>query len=84
MLLEWRAGVQHVLPNALSRLPHSLESQANVDDSFPDNFTLGAPSDVLGPKGSTLDGVRLAKVDAENVAGADGDDSPSDPRQNRR
>ena len=27
MLLEWRAGVQHVVPDALSRLPHAEEPQ---------------------------------------------------------
>ena len=60
MVLEWRAGVQHVLPESLSRLPHVQNPQADVDDSFPDDFTSGAPSEFVGPRGPSLDVVRLA------------------------
>ena len=76
MLLEWRAGVQHVVPDALPRLPHAKDTPADVDDSFPDDFTSGAPSDFLGPRGPSLDGVWLAEIDAVGGAGADSDHPP--------
>ena len=69
MVLAWRAGVQRILPEALSRLSHVQNPQADVDDSFPDDFTSGAPSELVGPRGPRLDGVRLAEGDA---AGGDG------------
>ena len=74
MLLEWRAGVQHVVPDALSRLPHAKDTPADVDDFLLDDFTSGAPSDFLGPRGPSLDGVRLAEIDAVGGAGTDSGD----------
>ena len=76
--IEWRAGVRHVLPDALSRLTHVQNPEADVNDSFPDDFTSGAPSEFAVPRGPSLDGVRLAEVDAVGGDGADGDGSLSD------
>ena len=61
--MVWKSGVEHVLPDTLSRLPHSVEPQENVDDSFPDDATSAAPSDYVGSQGPTLDGVRLADLE---------------------
>ena len=77
MLLEWRAGVQHVVPDALSRLPHAKDTPADVDDSIPDDFTSGAPSGFLGPREPSLDREWLAEIDAVGGAGADSGDPPS-------
>ncbi|CAN0000870.1 unnamed protein product, partial [Pylaiella littoralis] len=51
-----------VLPDALSRSPHSAEPQDDLDDSFPDDATSKAPSDYVGPQGPTLDGVPLVNL----------------------
>ena len=64
MVLVWRAEVQHDLPDALSRLPHTRTPQADVDDSFPDDFTSKAISEFVVPRGPSLDGVRVAEVEA--------------------
>ena len=78
ILLKWRAGVQHVEPDALSRLPHVKDTPVDVDDSFPDDFTSEAPSDFLGPRGPSLGGVWLAEIDAVGGAGTDSGDSLSE------
>ena len=78
MVLEWRAGAQNVLLDALSRLPHIQNPQSHVDDSFPDDFTSGASSEFVGPWGASLDGVRLTEVYAVGGDGADGNGSLSD------
>lgn len=75
MELEWKEGAQHVLPDALSRLPHSPHPQADVDESFPDDFTSSAASAFVGPRGPVLNGVRLADletlpVEVDGIAGA--------------
>ncbi|CAN0439143.1 unnamed protein product, partial [Scytosiphon promiscuus] len=62
IIMVWKAGVEHVLPDALSRLPHSPEPQEDVDDSFPDDATSRAKSDYVGPQGPTLDGFRLVDL----------------------
>ena len=77
-LLEYRAGVQHVVPDALSRLPHAKDTPADVDASFPDGFPSGAPSEFLGPRGPSLHGVWLADIDAVGGAGAESGDLPSE------
>ena len=83
MVLVWRAGVQHVLPDALSRLPHTQTPQADVDDSFRYDFTSKAPFGFLGPREPSLDGIRLAGVEAVGVGEKDGGGSlaypPSEP-----
>ena len=61
IVLEWRAGLEHVLPDAFSRLPHMPTPQDDIDDSFPDDFTSPGPADE-SPQGPTLDGVRLAEL----------------------
>eukprot|EP00752_Nemacystus_decipiens_P015070 g13425.t1 len=63
IVIVWKSGVEHVLPDTLSRLPHSTEPQHDTDDSFPDDATSGAPSDYVGPRGPTLEGVPLADVE---------------------
>lgn len=63
IVMVWKSGVEHVLPDTLSRLPHATEPQEDVDDSFPDDITSGAPSDYVGPRGPTLNGVPLADLE---------------------
>eukprot|EP00752_Nemacystus_decipiens_P017631 g15802.t1 len=63
IVMVWKSGVEHVLPDTLSRLPHSAAPQHDIDDSFPDDATSGAPSDYVGPRGPTLDGVPLADLE---------------------
>eukprot|EP00903_Cladosiphon_okamuranus_P015718 g14508.t3 len=63
IIMVWKAGVEHVLPDTLSRLPYSAEPQEDVDDSFPDDATSKAPSDYVGPQGPKLDGVPLADLE---------------------
>ena len=69
---------EHVVPDALSRLPHAKDTPADADDFFPDDFTSGAPSDFLGPRGPCLDGVWLAEIDAVGGAGTDSGDPLSE------
>ena len=74
MELGWKAGVEHVVPDALSRLPVASPVEVDVDDSFPDDLssaTAGASVETLGPE---LDGVRLGELDpaqADHVGDAD-------------
>ena len=71
MVLEWKAGVEHVVPDALSRLPVAGTAGVDVDDSFPDDSSFaveGASAETLGPE---LDGVRLADLDPTPTAQAD-------------
>ena len=63
MTLRWREGCQHVLPDALSRLPHSRMPQADVDDSFPDDLSSRDRADFVGPRGPILDGTRLSELE---------------------
>ncbi|CAB1121589.1 unnamed protein product [Ectocarpus sp. CCAP 1310/34] len=42
MELEWKAGVEHALPNALSRLTVANPVVVDVDDSFPDDLSSAA------------------------------------------
>ena len=72
------ASGQHVVPDALSRLPHAKDTPADADDSFPDDFTSGAPSNFLGARGPSLDGVWLAEIDAVGGAGTDSGDPLSE------
>lgn len=62
IIMFWKAGLEHVLPDALSRLPHSAEPQEDVDDSFPDDTNSKAPSDYVGLQGPTLEGVRVVDM----------------------
>ncbi|CAB1106770.1 unnamed protein product [Ectocarpus sp. CCAP 1310/34] len=39
LALEWKAGVEHVVPDALSRLPVANPVEVDVDDSFPDDLS---------------------------------------------
>ena len=74
MELEWKAGVEYVVPDALSRLPVGSPVEVDIDDSFPDYLpyaAAGASVETLGPE---LDGVRLAELDpvqADHVGDAD-------------
>lgn len=61
--MVWKAGVEHALPDTLSRLPHSTEPQKDVDDSFPDVATSKAPSEYVVPQDPTLDGVPLVDLE---------------------
>lgn len=65
MDLVWKEGAQHVLPDALSRLPHAPYPQGDVDDSFPDDPSSSSPSAFVGPRGPVLDGTRLADIDPD-------------------
>lgn len=82
IIMVWKAGVEHVLPDMLSRLPHSTEPQEDVDDSFPDGVAPKAPSDYVGPQGPTLDGVPLvdlktfSPVESDVVMSVDETDAP--------
>lgn len=82
MRLEWKAGVEHVVPDALSRLPVASPVVIDVDDSFPDDLSsaaAGASVEILGPE---LDGVRLAElnpVQADQVGDADSQTSHPTP-----
>ncbi|CAB1118123.1 unnamed protein product [Ectocarpus sp. CCAP 1310/34] len=70
MELEWKAGVENVVPDALSRLPVANPVEVDVDDSIPDDLlspAAGASVEILGPE---LDGrrtripsVRLRPID---------------------
>ncbi|CAB1100402.1 unnamed protein product [Ectocarpus sp. CCAP 1310/34] len=63
MVLEWKAGVEHVVPDALSWLPVAGPAEVDVDDASRDDLSSaveGASVEVLG---SALDGVRLADLD---------------------
>lgn len=51
-----------MLPNTLSRLPQASEIQADIDDSFPDDFTSGSSSDFAGHRGPQLAGQRLSEL----------------------
>lgn len=77
IIMVWKSGVEHVLPDTLSRLPHSEEPQEDVDDSFPDDATSKSPSDYVEPQGPTY-GVRLADLEPfspENDVVMSADDS---------
>ncbi|CAB1108851.1 unnamed protein product [Ectocarpus sp. CCAP 1310/34] len=58
MELEWKAEVEHVVPDALSRLPVANPVEVDVDDSFPDDVSraAGAAVEIVGPelKGAML------------------------------
>ena len=66
LVLAWRPGAQHVLPEALSRLPHAPQPQPDIDDSFPDDVSVrsAAAAALRDPSGPTLDGIRLADLEA--------------------
>lgn len=64
MTLEWRAGTQHVLPDALSRLPHQPHQGDDIDDSFPDDGSSSQKEQFVGPRGPSLDGVLLSTLEA--------------------
>ncbi|CAB1100578.1 unnamed protein product [Ectocarpus sp. CCAP 1310/34] len=80
MELEWKAGVEHVVPDALSWLPVTCPVEVDADDSFPDDLSstaAGASVEIVGPD---LDGVRLAELDPVQVdRGGDADSQPSHP-----
>ena len=61
--LVWKAGAQHVLPDALSRLPHAPQPQPDIDDSFPDDPSMPSVAAANEPSGPVLDGVRLMDLD---------------------
>ena len=56
MDLRWREGAKHVLPDVMSRIPHQKEPGADIDDAFPDDFSLSSPSREGQPRGPCLDG----------------------------
>ena len=62
MDLKWREGTKHVLPDAMSRLPHQEEPGADIDDAFPDDFSLSPPSEGGQPRGPRLDGQWLSEL----------------------
>ncbi|CAB1097320.1 unnamed protein product [Ectocarpus sp. CCAP 1310/34] len=67
MELEWKAGVEHVVPDALSRLPVANPVEVDVDDSFPDYLSSAAAGASLEISGPELKGVRLAELDPVQV-----------------
>ena len=74
MELEWKAGVEHVVPDALSRLPVASPVEVDVDDSFPDDLSSAAAGVSVETLGPELDGVRLAELDpvqTDHVGDAD-------------
>ena len=81
--LRWRPGAQHVLPDALSRLPHAPHPQHDIDDSFPDDPSMPSATVAHEPTGPVLDGTKL--VDLEPLVPAvdntpdGGDNAPSPP-----
>ena len=62
MDLRWREGAKHVLPDVMSRLPHQEEPGADIDDAFPDDFSLSSPSKEGQPRGPRLDGQWLSEL----------------------
>ncbi|CAN0436657.1 unnamed protein product, partial [Pylaiella littoralis] len=71
MTLEWRAGTNMALPDALSRLPHAPEPGADIDDSFSDDGTSASPEQFVGPRGPSLEGVLLADLEANAIHDTD-------------
>lgn len=68
MELQWKVGLNHHLPDVLSRLQHFEAPGEDIDDSFP-----GEASDrqaYRGANGTVLDGVLLSEK------GSDGTDIP--------
>ena len=56
MELRWREESQHILPDVLSRLARQQKPEDDVDDAFPDHFTLGVPAREVQPRGPRLGG----------------------------
>ena len=71
MTLQWRAGTQHQLPDALSRLFGNTPEGTDVDDAFPDDSTLKSDRRTKGPQGPTLDGIPLSQLGEERREPAD-------------
>ena len=59
MIMKWRPGTSHQLPDALSRLLRPGAAGDSIDDSFPDDTPSGNPTDYVGPRGPFLDGQLL-------------------------
>lgn len=61
MNLRWRPGVNHQLPDAVSRLPFGDEPGADADySSFPDDSS--SRTIYRGPLGPVLDGLLLSEL----------------------
>ena len=71
MILEWKEGALHVLPDALSRLPlpSTTAGAMDVDDSFPDDGTSQGVDHFVGPQGPRLDGILLTDMYPEVAVG---------------
>ena len=65
LILLWRPGPQHRLPDALSRLPIADAPGADVDDSFPDDSSTWTT--YRGPQGPVLDGILVSELGVEEV-----------------
>ena len=59
MIMNWRPGTSHQLPDALSHLLHPSAAGDSMDDSFPDDTSSGNPTDYVGPRRPILDGQLL-------------------------
>ena len=68
IILTWRPGAQHKLPDAMSRLPNKSNVIEDFDDSFPGDDSL--PNVYRGPQGPVLDGVHLETLGVEDVDGS--------------
>ena len=67
IILKWRPGTQHQLPDAMSRLPNKGVVIEDFDDSFPGDELL--PNVYKGPQGPVLDGVHLETLGVGDVDG---------------
>lgn len=56
-----------MLPDALPRHPHAGESQPDIDDSFPDDFTSGSPEEFVDPRALQLARQRLSELRLERA-----------------
>lgn len=64
IVLRWRAGQEHQLPGALSRLPGSQERASEIDVSFPEETPEDGPRGERGPQGFRVDGVLIKEQKA--------------------
>ena len=63
MIMRWRVGSSHQLPDAFAHMLRSDPAADPIDDSLPDHATSGKLGDYGGPQGPVLDGFPLKELE---------------------
>lgn len=73
ILLHWKNGTHHYMPDALSSLPRTDKPHTEVDDLFPDGLSPNNPLAYAGSRGPVLDEVSLDHRTSADTHGQHGE-----------